>query len=200
MFAIYCELMAPDSGEITILLRRAALDSAARDQLFQLVYPKLRRLASAYLAKERQGHTLQPTALVNEAFLRMPNAGIDWQGRSHFFAVAATVMRRVLVDHARAVLTEKRGSGKKVELTDTLVYDVEQPEHLVELDSAMHRLTEMQPRQSQVVEMRFFAGMTETEIAHVLNVSARTVKRDWRVARAWLFAELTGKSRERPRK
>jgi len=190
--------MSPDSGEITILLRRAAArDSVARDQLFQLVYPKLRRLAAAYMSKERRGHTLQPTALVHEAFLRIPDTGVDWQGRSHFFAVAATVMRRVLVDHARAVMSEKRGAGKKVELTDTLVYDVQQPRHMVELDSAMKRLSEMQPRQSQVVEMRFFAGMTEDEIAEVLNVNPRTVKRDWKVARAWLLAELTGKSQDR---
>jgi RNA polymerase sigma-70 factor (ECF subfamily) len=192
---LYLGKMSLDSGEITLLLRLVAQrDAEAQDRLFEIVYPQLRRLAAVYLSRERHDHTLQPTALVHEAFLRIPGEGIDWQGRGHFFAIAATAMRRVLVDHARGLLSAKR-SGQRIELTDAIVYDQQRPEEIVELDRAMDRLAGMHPRQARVVEMRFFAGMTEEQIAGVLGVASRTVRRDWQIARAWLYEELIGAPR-----
>jgi len=187
--------MPSDSEEITGLLRLVAnRDDQARDRLFEIVYPQLRRLAAAHLSRERRDHTLQPTALVNEAFLRMPKEGIDWQGRGHFFAIAAKAMRRVLVDHARGLLSGKR-AGQRIELTEAIVYDMRRPTDILELDHAMDRLASLHPRQAQVVEMRYFAGMTEEQIADVLGVASRTVKRDWQIARAWLYEELAGVGR-----
>ena len=178
--------------EITLILHRLARgERGAQDRLFELIYPQLRRSAAAYLARERKGHTLQPTALVHEAFLRVPREGIDWQSRVHFFAVAASAMRRVLVDYARAHSATKRGDGNKVEFSENLIYDSEKPEYLLDLNRALNHLFEMEPRQARVVEMRFFGGLTDEEIATALNVTARTVKRDWRIARTWLFGELS---------
>ena len=177
--------------EIPDLLRRIAEgDQAARDRLFKLMYAELKRMAIAQMARERKDHTLQPTALVNEAFLRLP-VDASVKDRAHFLAVAANAMRHTLVDHSRARLSKKRGSGKKEVLDEKLAYDPQRPEEMMDLDRALTRLEEMSPRQARIVEMRFFGGLSEDQIAEVLGVSGRTVKRDWQIARAWLYEELT---------
>ena len=186
---------APDPGggeEIKeLLIRIAAGDLAARDQLFKLLYPELKRMAKNQMANERGDHTLQPTALVNEAFLRVPSSeAAKIKDRAHFLAVAANAMRHILVDHARGRLSKKRGSGKRDELNENVAYDPHRPEGMMDLDRALTKLEAMNPRQARVVEMRFFGGLSEEQIGEVLAVSARTVKRDWQIARAWLYGEL----------
>jgi RNA polymerase sigma factor (TIGR02999 family) len=144
------------------------------------------------MQRERPGHSLQPTALVHEAYIRLTGIrGIDWQNRSHFFAVAAQVMRRVLIDHARAQRAKKRGGlWGEVSFEEAHGATISQPEQLIALDEALNRLAELDARQSRIIELRFFAGLSEEETAEVLGISARTVKRDWRVAKAWLFDHL----------
>ncbi len=188
--------MAPgDGGEITKLLADMRNGSAeAEKSLFATVYAELRRLAAKQLRRERQGHTLQPTALVHEVYLELLNQkNKDWQNRAHFFAFASQVMRHVLVDHARRRKAEKRGGGApalQIEgLSLATSYDLGE---LLEIDRALTRLTSFDERQGRIVEMRFFGGLSEEEIGEVLGVSPRTVKRDWRVAKAWLHAELNG--------
>ena len=162
--------------------------------LIPLVYDELHRLAEHYMRNERVGHTLQPTALINEAYLRVASAEkADWQHRAHFVAVAAGTMRRVLIDHARKQEAAKRG-GKQaaLPLEDSPEYlSEERSEELIALDEALTRLQELDPRQSQVVELRFFGGLTVEETAEVLGISPKTVKRDWAVARAWLHGEMS---------
>jgi len=184
--------VADDPGEITLLLNRmAGGDRTAEEQLVPLVYGDLRRMAQHNLSRERPNHSLQATALVHEAYLRLTGQKeIDWQNRGHFLAVAARVMRRVLVDHARSVKSIKR-AGVKVDLDSALVYSAEQSWQILALDDALTRLGEWDARQARIVEMRFFTGLSEEEIASLLGLSARTVKRDWRLARAWLYGELT---------
>jgi RNA polymerase sigma-70 factor (ECF subfamily) len=144
--------------------------------------------------RERPDHTLQPTALVHEAYLKLiEQRRVSWESRAHFYCVAARLMRRVLMDHAREVKAAKRGGGLKIPLEPSLVYSEERPGELVAVDEALARLAERDPRQGQVVELRFFGGCSEDEIARILGVSSRTVKRDWRIARAWLYAELSKK-------
>jgi RNA polymerase sigma factor (TIGR02999 family) len=157
-----------------------------------LVYAELHRLASSLMSHERAGHTLQPTALIHEAFLRLVQGEqIEWQSRYHFFAVAAQMMRRILVDHARSVNAEKRfGKREKLSLESALVYTDAQSEELLALDEALERLGKVDERQYRIVELRFFAGLSTDEVAELLGVSSRTVKRDWMMARAWLHAEL----------
>jgi RNA polymerase sigma-70 factor (ECF subfamily) len=157
-----------------------------------LVYNELRRVARRYLRSERPDHTLQPTALVHEAYIRLlGQREIMWQNRAHFFGVAAQLMRRILVDHARAHQAEKRGGHKqKVPLDEALEYTADKSAELVALDEALDRLAARDPRQARVVELRFFAGLTEQETAELLGISVRTVKRDWDVARAWLYKEI----------
>ena len=167
-------------------------DDRAANELLPLVYDKLRTLAQSYMKQERGYQTLQPTAVVHEAYLRLIRYDrIDWQGKTHFFAIAATEMRRVLVDHARANQTVKRGAGviKIVHDDNSASRDVSLVE-LIALDQALTRLDRENPRQSRIVEMRLFAGMLVPEIAKTLDISPTTVKQDWRVARAWLAAEL----------
>lgn len=168
-------------------------EHAAFDRLLPLVSHELRQLAGHYLHRERRGHTLQPTALVNEAYLRLIDLNrIQWQDRAHFFAMAARTMRRILVDHARARDNEKRGGGApKVSLE--LAMDVSRaPEsHLVELDDALGRLEMVHPRNAQVIELRFFSGLTLEETAAALQISVDTVKRDWRFAKLWLLRDLS---------
>ena len=172
-------------------------DARAPERLMPFVYDELRRLARAFLAREREGHTLQPTALVNEAYLRLiDQTRVDWQNRAHFYGIASRMMRRVLIDHARAHATDKRG-GRAVRLS---LEDVELPAEqraagLVALDEALERLGQMDERKSRVVEMRFFGGMSDEEIAGALGVTTRTVLRDWKKARLWLYRELS-ESRE----
>jgi RNA polymerase sigma factor (TIGR02999 family) len=160
--------------------------------LFASIYDELRALAGHYMRQERRDHTLQPTALVHEAYLRLiDTARIDWQGKSHFFAVAATQMRRILADHARARRAAKRGgAARKLTLDDSLAMTRDGFLDALALDEALDRLTRESPRQSRVVELRFFGGLSVPETAHVLRVSEGTVKGDWRVARAWLYREL----------
>lgn len=180
------------AGEISRLLSAAATgNKAAEAKVFELLYPELRRIAAAFLAKERADHTLQPTALVHEVFIRLPKGAISYQDSAHFFSLAARVMRRILVDHARSTLTQRRGRGKKVELKDEFIYEASHPEDMLALDAALDRLEGLQPRQARVVEMRFFGGLNEEQIAQVLEVNSRTVKRDWKVAKLWLYAELS---------
>jgi RNA polymerase sigma-70 factor (ECF subfamily) len=186
--------MASSSGDITrLLVRLKSGDQEAQSQLIPLVYSELRRLAAHYMKGERPDHTLQATALVHEAFLRLVGAeDIDWQSRAHFFAVAAQTMRRILVDYARAKTAERRGGhGTKLSLETAIVYSPEQSEEIVALDAALERLEVWDSRQCRVVELRFFGGLSLEETAEVLGISTRTVKRDWSMARAWLHAELS---------
>lgn len=180
-------------GEVTrLLFELKAGNRAAEEQLVPLVYQELRRIAANRLRHEAPQHSLQPTALVHEAYLRLIQLQeIDWQSRSHFFAMAATLMRRILVDHARANQAKKRGDGAEmITLNDAIFASPEREPEILALDEALDRLSRLDERQAQIVEMRFFAGMSEEETGNVLGISARTVKRDWRAAKAWLFAEL----------
>jgi RNA polymerase sigma-70 factor (ECF subfamily) len=183
----------PATRDITGLLARLKSgDDGAGSELIQKIYPELHKLAARCLFGERPGHSLQPTVLVNEVYLRLiGKQEVDWQSRSHFFAVAARVMRRILVDHARARNAAKRGGGfPGVSLDEMPLLTNEQSELVLAVHDCLDRLVELDKRQAEVVEMRFFGGLTEEEIAIVLGVSPRTVKRDWAMARAWLHAEL----------
>lgn len=178
---------------VTQLLARVREgDRAAESHLFDLLYQDLRRLASALLKTERRNHTLQPTALVNEAYLRLfGNLAQPIRDRHHFIAVASQVMRRLLVDHARGKRARKRGLGVTPEtLTELVAYDPRSPEQLILIDEMLTRLAEWDARQCRVIELRFFGGLTEREIADVLGVSERTVKRDYRFGQAWLAGEF----------
>jgi RNA polymerase sigma factor (TIGR02999 family) len=168
-------------------------DEDARDALVPMVYAELHRLARLYMSRERQGQTLQPTALVHEAYLRLIDIRrVRWQDRAHFFAVSGQIMRRILVDHARARHRDKRGGGAPVLVLNE---EIDMPEQrsfeLIALDDALDTLAKLDPQQSRVVELRFFAGLSIDETAEALNVSRATVNRDWVTARAWLVRELT---------
>src|SRR4030095_5752941 len=174
-----------------LLLAWSEGEEGAREQLIPVVYEELHRLAKRYMRKERAGHTLQTTALVNEAYLRLVGAkDVRWQNRAHFFAVSARLMRRILVDFARAKHDLKRGGGAlQVSLDDTLAVSAAPSADLLALDEALTRLVALPPRQAEVVEMRYFGGLSEEEVAQVLKVSLRTVQQDWRLARLWLYSE-----------
>ena len=174
------------------LMAHASGDRMAAARLLPLVYDELRHLAGRYMRRERLDHTLQPTALVHEAYLRLIDASqIDWQGKTHFLAVAATQMRRVLADHARAHGARKRGGGaRKLTLDDNFAISSHGAVDMLTLDEALEKLAQDSPRQSRVVELRFFGGLSVEETARFLDVSASTVKGDWRVAKAWLAREL----------
>jgi RNA polymerase sigma factor (TIGR02999 family) len=163
-------------------------DKAAEAELMPHVYSELKRLAASYLRRERPGHTLQATALVHEAYMKLAGQqNLNWQNRSHFFAMAAQVMRRILTDHARLHGAAKRGAGRpKLNIDDVAVVGAAPCDQIDDLDEALTRLAAL----AKVVEMRFFGGMTEEEIAGILQLSSRTIKRDWIIARAWLFGEL----------
>lgn len=163
----------------------------ALDELMPLVYDELRRLAKGYLRSERPDHTLQGTALVNEAYMRLVDMDVSWSDRAHFFAVAARLMRRMLVDHARANRREKRGGGEpKLSIEEPLIASPEREPELLALDEALTRLAEQDPRKSRVVELHFFGGMTYDETAEALGISPATVHRELRMAKAWLHREL----------
>jgi RNA polymerase sigma factor (TIGR02999 family) len=185
--------MGPPEGEITRLLARmAGGDKTAENELFPIIYGQLRALAAHFLRSERPDHTLQATALVHEAYMKLIGMGeVSWQNRAHFFALAARSMRQVLVDHARNRNAGKR-RGLKISLESALVYTDEQSGELIDLDEALSRLAQWDQRQAQVVELRFFAGLSEQEAGEVLGVSERTVKRDWKMAKAWLYGQLSG--------
>ncbi|MGA2425640.1 MAG: sigma-70 family RNA polymerase sigma factor [Terriglobales bacterium] len=180
------------SGDLTKLLSEVAKgDKVAASQLVPLVYSEMRRLAAAYMRRERENHTLQATALVHEAYLKLVDQRTDWQSRAHFFGVAAQVMRHILIDHARGHSRAKRGGAKEaVTLDEGLVFSDEKSEELLALDEALQRLAKLDTRQAKVVEMRFFGGLTVEETAEALSISPITVKRDWSLARAWLYGEL----------
>lgn len=184
------------SNPITELLAQWSRgDIQAREALMPLVYDELRRLAGSYLRRERIDHTLQPTALVNEAYLRLAaQRDVQWKDKGHFFAITAQLMRRVLVDHARSHLSEKRGRGAaKVPLEGVLAMAKEQPSDLLTLDESLHRLAQVDCRQAQIVEMKVFGGLSVEDIAGLLGISPATVKRDWSMARAWLAREIGAK-------
>ena len=168
-------------------------DPHAREELMPLVYGELRQRAAAYLRRDRADHTLQPTALVHEAYLRLiGQERVTWQNRAHFFGVAAQMMRRILVDHAREHGRAKRpGAGVRVSLDDRIGAAAPAESDLLLLDEALTELSELDPRQGQIVELRYFGGLTETEITEVLAVSRSTVTREWHTARAWLFRRMT---------
>ena len=198
-FAVKSETLvnAPESppGEITRLLSsKRHGDRDAESRLMKLVYRELRIRAGRYMRGERPDHTLQPTALVNEAYLRLTHKDrIDWKSRAHFYAVASGEMRRILVDHARSRAADKRGGPlEKISLEDAAVYCTSRPEKLLALDAAVQEFAAWAPRQARLGEMLFFGSLTEAEIAEVLGISVRTVKRDWSAARAWLHSRLGG--------
>jgi RNA polymerase sigma factor (TIGR02999 family) len=168
-------------------------DRSALDKLFPLVHSELRRIAQRQMSQERPGHTLQATALVNEAYLKLAGQqGFDWQNRAHFFAVCAPVMRHILIDHARAHARDKRGGGAvKVSLNDALVVAEDQAAHFIALDEALRVLEPLDPQKSKIVELRYFGGLSIEEAAEVLNVSPRTVRREWQRAKAWLYRMMT---------
>ena len=181
------------SGEITNLLRAwSGGDQAALDRLAQHVYPELRRMARRYMRNERQANTLQSTALVHEVYLRLVDVRkVDWRERAQFYAMAAQMMRRILVDAARARASKKRGgSAAKVNIDDTAVLSPAPARSILALDDALTAFARLAPRQARVVELRYFGGLTEEEIVAALDISPRTVRRDWDLAKAWLSREL----------
>jgi RNA polymerase sigma-70 factor, ECF subfamily len=167
-------------------------DQSAFDKLMPLIDEELRRLAHHYMSRERVGHTLQTTALVNEAFLKLVNRkNLQWQNRAHFFGLAAQVMRTILVDHARSHASAKRGGGtRNLELDEAMLVSQEKASEVVALDEALKQLALIDPRQSRIVELRFFGGLTVEEAAEVMRVSPVTIKREWSTAKAWLYHEL----------
>lgn len=185
--------MEPSAVQITQLLRSWSQgDEGAIEQLIVLVYDELHRMARRYMSNEKPGHTLQATALVNEAYLRLVNASeANWQNRTHFFAVSAQVMRRILVDWARSRQAAKRGSDvTALELDEAIAIPMQTGSDLVAVDDALKALALVDPRKGQVVELRFFGGLSVEETAAVLKVSEETVHRDWRMAKSWLRREL----------
>jgi RNA polymerase sigma factor (TIGR02999 family) len=190
----------PDPGEVTRLLRQLGRGNPrAVDQLTPLIYDELRKLASACMRRERPDHTLQATALVHEAYLRLlGQRDAEWHDRAHFFAVAATLMRRVLLDHARKHHSAKRGAApQKTTLDEGLLISDEHLEDVLAMDECLNRLALIDPQQARLVEMRFFAGLSVDEIAAVARISTATVKREWASAKAWLYREMTrGKGRD----
>lgn len=168
-------------------------DSAALDRLAPLVYKDLRHLARRYMRSETAGHTLQPTALVHEAYVRLVNQNrVNWQNRAHFYGIAARIMRRILVDHARARGAGKRGAGlQRVTLVDSKTPTVSADIEVMALDEALRRLAVFDPQQERIVELRYFGGLTIDETAEVIGISTATVKREWTIAKAWLRAQLS---------
>ena len=185
--------MEAEQGEITRLLQEVRSGvSGAEERLVDVVYDELKRLAVGYMRREQNDHSLQPTALVHEAYLRLTRMqNVDWQNHSHFFAVAARLMRNILVDHARAQRANKRGQGWNLVGLDTafLASPGRAPE-IIALDDALNHLAKIDERQCRIVEMLYFSGLSEEQAGEILGVSSRTVRRDWRAARAWLFREL----------
>ena len=185
--------METDRDDVTVLLAQLNQGNAqAASKLIPLVYAELRRLAGSYMRRERSDHTLQATALVHEAYLKLvEQRSTNWKSRAHFFGIAAQAMRRILVDHARGHLREKRGGGQRaIPINEALVFAPEQSQELVKLDASLERLAKLDPRQGKIVELRFFGGLTVEQTADLLGISPKTVKRDWSVAKAWLHGDL----------
>lgn len=183
-------------NEVTILLEQmSAGDDEAPEKLLPLVYDDLRRLARAYFANERDDHTLQATALVHEAYIRLVNwESVSWQNRAHFFAVAAEVMRKILIDHARRRNAQKRDGGQKILLDEAISFSNEKELDLQKLDEALKALEKLDKRQARIVELRFFGGLSIPEAAYILKTSETTIKREWTFAKAWFQRELTQNS------
>lgn len=180
--------------EVTRLLRQLDTgDQSGVDQLFAVVYQQLRNLAGQFFRREPKGNTLQPTALVHEAYMKLVDQKhVDWHGRTHFFAVAAQAMRRILVDHARRRGAAKRGGNRhRISLHDDLVIESNRDEDLLSLENALSKLTKLDPRQAQMIELRFFGGLSVAEVAKVMGISTRSVEREWTMVRAWLRRELS---------
>lgn len=192
--------MAPEAPnpQLTQLLREWKHgDSSAQKELSEIIYRELRRLAQSYMRRERSDHTLQATALVHEAYLRLVDQRTEWKSRAHFFGVAASMMRRILVDHAKEHAAIKRGSGlPKAALDEALTVSAEPPGDLLALNEALLQLEKVDPQRSRVVELRFFGGLSNEESAEVLGISPATVQRQWAGARAWLYHELSHQDRE----
>lgn len=182
--------VSEDVSQLLQNLKRG--DPAAEAKLISVVYDELRGLAAHYMRRERPDHTLQATALVHEAFLRLTeHRNVSWQGKGHFFGVAAHIMRRILIDHARGRLRAKRGGGgQKVSLDEGLLLTEARSAELLALNNAIDRLAKLDPRQARIVELRFFGGLSVEETAEVVGISPKTVKRDWSFARAWLYEDL----------
>src|SRR5690242_20467237 len=186
--------MPESPGEVTLLLAEMKRgNSEALPKLIPLVYHELKRLAAHFLREEREGHTLQPTALVNEAYLRLAGQKAGFQNRAQFMAVAAQLMRRILVDYARQRVAAKRGGGEMPLVLEN-AGGVEQSEEMLAVDEALARLAELDAQQARVVEMRYFGGMTVEETAEAMDISPRTVKREWAMAKAWLRVEISAKA------
>lgn len=190
--------MTDQAENLTQLLRRLSSgDEEAAAQVAAAAYGELRKLAARFLRRERYGHTLQPTALVHEAFLKLlANTRAEWRDRAQFYAVAARLMRRILVDYARKRSAARRGGGQQVSLHENLILREDRIEDVMAVDEVLTRLEALDPRQGRIVELRFFSGLTIEEIAEVLHVSAPTVKREWSSAKAWLHRELSAPSRQ----
>ena len=184
--------MRAADGEVTLLLKAMKNgDESASEKLLPLVYSELHRLARSYMRRERPDHTLQPTALINEAYLRLARDNIDWQSRQHFIGVAANVMRRLLVDHARAHNAARRSGGAdRVELGEGLMVSIERSAEVLALHDALTGLEAVDPRQAKVVELRYFGGFSVGEIGDILEMSPRSVKRHWALARIWLLKQM----------
>ena len=184
--------MGTDSGQVTQLLKAIrAGDPQAAEDLLPLVYAELHRLAKSYMRRERPDHTLQATALINEAYLRLVGEEIDWKNRAHFIGLSAKVMRRVLVDYARAHKAEQRGGGlQRVEMQEELAVAPEKLEEVQQIDELLEKLEKENPRQARVVELRYFGGLSFEEIGTLLQLTSRTAKSDWALARIWLMDQL----------
>ena len=185
--------VSEEQKQISVILKDwSGGNRASADVLLSLVYDELRKIAAQYLRKERSDHTLQPTALVHEAYLKLVDiSDISWQDRAHFFAVSSNVMRQILVDYARARLADKRGgAAQRIALEDAISFSNEPDVDLIALDEALKQLAEFDEQQSRLVELRFFGGLTIEETAEVLGISPATVKREWTMAKAWLFRRM----------
>jgi RNA polymerase sigma factor (TIGR02999 family) len=183
------------SGEITqLLVAWSHGEETALEMLTPIIYGELRRLAQSYMRQERADHTLQSTAVVHEAFIRLIDQNVEWKSRAHFFAIAAKMMRRILVDHARARSTSKRGAGMpRVDVEEQAIESQERSVDLLALDEALEHLARIDPQRSRIVELRYFGGLSNEESANVLGISPATVQRQWSGAKAWLYRELSGR-------
>ncbi len=181
-------------SEVTAILNKINDGStSAPDELLPLVYSELRKLAATYMANERSDHTLEPTALVHDAYIRLVDwENVSWQNRAHFFSVAAKVMRNILVNHAVARKAQKRDFGRRIEIDKDISSPAGRDLDLFELDEALNCLADIDPQQARIVELRFFGGLSIDETAHVLGISPSTVKRDWALAKTWLYVRLGG--------
>ncbi len=192
-------MTAPSPQSVTQLLKAWGNgEQQALDRLISLVYAELHRLAHRYMQRERSGHTLQPTALVHEAYERLVDLkNVSWQNRAHFFGVSAQLMRRILVDYARSRrYTKREGQWRQVPLNEAVALFPDRQTDIVALDDALRALADIDPRKSRVVEMRFFGGLSIKEVAEVLNISEESVQRDWRLAKVWLLRELSQEHHE----